>query len=303
MNIFDQDNTQEIETHEPTLQSSCMLVEQSIGVWEGVKLDRRASRQVTQANNAERGIASVRKKLLGNCRELEEVKKLRNFARTIHRDNTMPWSNSGLRLITTEQYFDYHRQMTGLVNEFYKLVEEFISAYSFERQAAQAKLGELFDASEYPSDMELRAKFHFSVNYMPLPAAGDFRLDIQGQAKQVLADEYEKFYQKQIEAAMKDVWQRLLVPLQNMSTRLDYRAGEKPTGFRDTLVSNVEDIAKLLKTCNVTNDQEMERVRRELVNTLRGVTPDGLREDAALRRNTKEEIDKIIKALPSFTGA
>jgi hypothetical protein len=300
MNIFDQVN--EIETHEPTLQSSCMLVEQSISVWEGVKLDRKASAQVTRANNAEQGTASVRKKLLGDCEELTAVKQLRNLARSFHRDNTMPWSNSGLRLLSTEQYFDYNPQISGLRNEFYKLVDAFIDAYAYERQIAHVKLGNLFDPSEYPSDEELRRKFKFEIVYMPLPESGDFRVDMQEQTKSALRQDYTSYFNKQVKAAMDDVWERLLTPLQNMSARLDYRDGEKPTGFRDTLVSNVEDIAKLLKTCNITNDPDMERVRQELVSTLKGVTSDGLREDGHLRRKTKSEIDNIIKNLPSLTG-
>ena len=166
------------------------------------------------------------------------------------------------------------------------------------------KLGNLFDANDYPSVEELRGKFRYDLIYMPLPESGDFRLDTGNQAMEVvqqqLKDQYQTFYTEQINAAMKDLWQRLLEPLKNMSDRLNYEDGERPTGFRDTLVSNVQEIAKLLSTCNVTGDKDMERVRQELVSALRGVTPEALRNDAHTRRKTKEEVDAIIKGLPSL---
>lgn len=79
---------------------------------------------------------------------------------------------------------------------------------------------------------------------------------------------------------------------------LDYAEHEKPKGFKDTLVSNVETMAGILKTCNITNDPAMEEVRQQLMRALRGVTPDALRESEALRSTTKDNIDKIIGNIP-----
>ena len=183
----------------------------------------------------------------------------------------------GLRLVTNEQYFDYHKHITGMRQQFDILVEKFITAYQWEVQKAQAKLGSMFDASEYPSVDSLRSKFHFDIHYMPLPEQGNFVADMFQEHAKVLNEEYEVFYNKQLENAMSDLWHRLVKPLENMSKMIGYTGGDKPTGFRDTLVSNVTEVAKLLKTCNINNDPEMQRVYRELNNVLRGVTPDSLR--------------------------
>ena len=70
--------------------------------------------------------------------------------------------------------------------------------------------------------------------------------------------------------------------------------------FRDTLVTNVLDIVDLLSVCNITNDSQMEAMRMKLEDTLQGVTPDALREDAFLRAETKRSVDDVIKSLPSL---
>jgi hypothetical protein len=280
-------------SYAPTLSSSAMLVEMNISLWVGRKTDKGASAQVLADNHASKGMASVSKRLL-DCEQLDALKTHVGAMRLAHRAATLPWSESGLRLVTNAQYMDYHKEVTGMINEFYKLVEKLIDAYQWEVADAQTKLGDLFDISEYPMTDDLRRKFRVSLSYMPLPSSGDFRLDVGNDAQNVLREQYEKHYTTQITRAMGDLWQRLLEPLQNMSQRLSYGKHDRPSGFRDTLVSNVEDIAALLKTCNITGDPAMEQIRIDLVRAMRGVTPDGLRQDSYLRSATKSQIDNIL---------
>jgi hypothetical protein len=99
---------------------------------------------------------------------------------------------------------------------------------------------------------------------------------------------------------MQDVWERLMIPLRNMSARLVDKDNGKPTGFQGSLVQNVLDIVEIMRTCNFTNDPAMERVRMELRNALGGVTVDGLKASAPLRAATKTKIDNIINNIPSL---
>jgi hypothetical protein len=49
-------------------------------------------------------------------------------------------------------------------------------------------------------------------------------VDIGATAAQELKDMYNKLTEDRIGAAMKDVWERLLTPLKNLSMKLDYEA-------------------------------------------------------------------------------
>ncbi len=277
----------------PTLASSAMLVEMNVSMWGARKTDKRATEQVLVNNKAKKGMASVNKNLI-DCAQYDAIKTFVGAMRIAHRRSTLPWSESGLRLLTNEQYMDYHREITGMINEFYKLVEQLIDAYQWEVADTQSKLRDMFNIDDYPDVSELRRKFRVSLSYMPLPSSGDFRLDVGNDAQDVLREQYEKHYNEQINRAMGDLWQRLLDPLQNMSARLAYGHDDAPSGFRDTLVSNVEEIAALLKTWNITGDPAMEQIRIDIVQALRGVTPDGLRKDSYLRSSTKSQIDNIL---------
>ena len=280
----------------PTLASSAMLVEVNISHWAGRKKDKRASADVTHANHADTGVASVNKKLLANSDTLRAIQTHVTAARNIHSNMTMPWSNSGLRLLPTAQYFKYSQAMSQMQNEFDRLTQNFLTAYNDEVIDVQLKLGDLCSHNDYPTVR----KFAFRTNYMPLPNAGDFRVDIGNDALREVQETYADFYTKQYNAAMNDVWTRLHKTLTNMSERLDYGSKEDKKIFRDSLVGNVYDMIELLRVCNVTGSHKMSQMADHLENAMSGVTADGLREDDAFRANTKRAVDAAIKSLPSL---
>ena len=282
-----------------TLQSSAMLVEMGISVWTARKLDKAASNEVTDTHNAERGMANVNKRLLA-CDELTAVQKFAANARTSHYVMTLPWSDSGLRMLPTSKYFDYHKAITALQTEFYKLVDKFLGRYEWLINETQLKLGDMYNPDEYPSLDSVRAKFGFRINYIPLPEAGDFRIDIGNQQAAELQEQYAAFYNTQLTRAMNDLWTRAYDVLSRMSERLDYADHEQKKVFRDSLVSNVLDIIDMMESMNVTGDPNMQMQQRQLKQIMRGVTPEALRDDAYLRRETKQAVDAAIAALPSL---
>jgi hypothetical protein len=284
----------------PTISSSSMLVELSISTWTGRKKDKRASEDVTSMNHAAAGVAAVNKKLLGDCAELIAVQKFTANLRNAHYAMTMPWSDTGLRLLPTAQYFRYNQQMTALQQEYERLVSLFLSAYDWEIMQAQTKLGDLFIRDDYPTTENLHSKFSFRLTYIPLPDAGDWRINIQNEAMDELKAHYETYYQNQLGQAMQDVWRRTYDALSRMSERLDYADHEQKKVFRDSLVDNVAEMVELLRVCNVSGDVQMAAMADNLEEAMRGVTPDALREDEWLRRETKRNVDAAIKALPSL---
>ena len=285
----------------PTISSSAILVELSISVWTARRLDKTASRAVTATNNAATGVANVNKKLLGDCAELDAVQKFAANARNLHYGMSMPWSDMGMRLVPTTMYLSkYSKAMSELEQEFYRLVNIFLAAYQWEIGQAQVKLGDLFNPDEYPTTDAVRNKFRFQLHEMPVPDVGDFRLDVSNEAMNALADKYKNYYTAQLNNAMGDLWQRTHTALTKMSERLDYADGETKKVFRDSLVDNVVEMVELLDTFNITGDTQMSAMKARLEDTLRGVTPDALREDGYLRAETKRAVDDIIKSLPSL---
>lgn len=285
----------------PTISSSAMLVELSISVWTGRKQDKRASKEVTTAKRAEDGTAKVIKSLLWDCEELDALVKFAGNVRNMHYNSTLPWSDMGPRLLPTTKFFGYQKMFSQLEVEFNRMVQAFLDAYDLEVAQTQAKLGDLFDVSEYPTIESLKSKFRFYLKYIPLPDAGDWRLDIGNEAMASLQTQYQEHYRAQLDGAMRDIWERLHDVLSTLSRQLaDQTEDGKTPKLYQSVFDRALEVVDLMETCNVTGDPNMQLMQRRLAQAFNGVTLDGIKDDAYLRRDTKKAIDAAIKSLPSL---
>ena len=278
------------KTTAPNLASSCIQIDFSAGTWTGRKLDRKASDEVEIQNGAHPRMANVHKKLLGDCQELIAIRKFVGNVRNSHYRMTLPWSDMGLRIIPTTKYFDYHKQMTEYQNEFYKMLDKFLGVYDWAVIQAETTLGDMFNKNDYPSVDTLRGKFNWRLSYIPMPDAGDFRVDIGNEQADAIREQCAEYYSTMFHQAIQEIAE----PLKNMSERLDYSNGEDKKVFRDTLVSNVLTAIDLL---GVTTDPKFVKIKQELDHAFTGITPDALREDPYLRRTTKQAVDNAIASL------
>jgi len=273
------------------IQNSSMLADLNISVWTGRKQDKKVSEEIDAAKSTKTKAGNYHKKLLAGTDKLEQVQKLVGMIRTWHYEQTLPWSDGGSRLLPMKNFFDYKATLSDYEQQFNDAVKEFLREYPTLVSAAAFQLGDLFDAEEYPDVDQLINKFKFRYVFLPVPDVGDFRIDVNEQHKEELVAQYESFYQNKLTEATKDVWDRLHECLSKMSGKL---AGEEKQIFRDSLVNNAVDMCDLLTKLNVTNDTKLEAARKKLESALVGVTPKDLREDDALRLDTKARVDEIL---------
>ena len=276
----------------PSISTSAMLVELNISLWTGRKFDKNVSQEIDTQKHATTRAGNYHKKLFADEPKFEAITKMAGNIRTQHYYQTMPWSDSGLRLLTTPLFFEYNKKMTEGEAEFNRLVSEFMDDYDNMIARAHTKLGTLFNPEDYPTQDEVRSKYNFRLKYSPVPEVGDFRVDVGHEALAQLNTSYADYYQEQINNAYKDVWTRTYDALKNMSEKL---AGDNKQIFRDTLVTNVTGIVELLDKFNVTNDDNMRKAKLKISDALRGITPDALREDDYLRHDTKRKVDDLLK--------
>lgn len=278
----------------PSISSSAMLVELNISVWTGRKFDKGVSQEIDTQKQTTTRAGNYSKRLFADEPVFDAIQKFAGNSRTYHYHATMPWSDSGLRLLTTSMFFDYQREITAMEQEFNQLVDTFLSSYDKLVLQSQMKLGTLFNQDDYPPVEMVRDKFKFSVKFAPVPEVGDWRVNVGHEAEAILKESYANYYQSNLESAYADVWERTHEALTRMSEKL---SGDKKQIFRDTLVSNVMDMVDLLEKFNVTGDPKMRTAKHKLESVMLGITPDALREDDYLRLDVKGKVDSLIKEL------
>ena len=280
------------------LDTCAMLVEFNASVWTARKLDKSTTDEVvTNKNAAAKDAARVNKHLLAGRTELDTVQQMIGRARNYVYDHTLPWSDSGLRLLPTVNFMAFNEKMSQFEEEFESLVASFIGIYPTLITAQALALGDMFKRDDYPTANEIMTKFAFRVGYLPVPTAGDFRVDIGNAAQEELKEKLNRMAEERVDAAMRDIRARLGEHLKRMSDRLttDYVQGEaKQRRFHDSLVDGALELCDLTKALNVVGVPALETARRDLEQALLGVTPNELRKNEHIRQDTKKAVDAIL---------
>ena len=290
----------EQEIKAPNLSSASMLVDFSASVYTARKKDVSASEELETIKKADPNVANVHKKLLGNCPELVAIQKFVGNTRNAHSSMTLPWSDMGMRLLPTSTFFKYKQYMTKAEQEFHTLVEKFFDIYEDAVVNAQTLLGDLYNPANYPPLDVLRHKFGWRLSFVPLPTSGDFRVEMEQEQAKSLAEEYDKHYNAMFGKAVDSMIGDLMKYLARLSDRLDYKSQEDKKVFHDTVTSNITDMLENLLVPLADKDKRLHTLTRQLMDTFEGISADALREDGALRQNTKQSVDDVISSIKSL---
>lgn len=277
-----------------SIASSAMLVELSISTWTARKLDKKVSTKVDLDSGAKTKVINANKNLMAGTGVLDTIVKYAANARAWHLSQTLPWTDNGSRLLPMSNFMEYKKQLGELEANYEALVDKFIIAYPNLVSAAAFQLGTLFDRNEYPDENSLKRKFKFTYSFFPVPTAGDFRIDINEEAKAEIMANCNSAYQDRLNNAMREAWGRLHDCLTRMSERLTDNADGSRKIFRDSLVENGVELVSMLKHLNITQDPQLEQARRDLQSAIGAHDLDSLRDNSNAREVVKMKVDTIL---------
>lgn len=276
------------------IHTSAMLVELNISTWTARKLDKRVSQEIDIDKGTKTRAGNYNKNLMAGTEMLEAIVRYAANARAWHNKQTLPWSDSGARLLPMANFVEYKGQLGTLETNYNTLVDRFITAYPDLVSAAAFTLGTLFDREDYPVVEKVRGKFDFRYFFSPVPVAGDFRVDTHEAALRELHMQYENEFERRLQGAMKEAWSRLYECLDHMKDRLT-DDGEKPKIFRDSLISNARELIEILPKLNITKDPKLEQARVELAQALAGIDDaKELRDNKTVRQDVRARVDEIL---------
>jgi hypothetical protein len=277
------------------INDRAMISTLSIGQWTARKLDKTATREVSQNHNSSEDWGRYNKSLVAKD-SLKAIQQAANAARTFHYENTLPWNDQGGRILPAAHYLAYSEKMRQFKEAFFSEVSLLLSNYPYLIQEAQRNLNGLFNQEEYPEASAIESKFSFEIDILPIPSGDDFRVSLDAEQTAAIKSEIETRLQKSTETAMRDLWQRLHEAVSHMADKLS----QPDAIFKNSLVGNVSDICNLLPKLNITDDANLETMRQEVLSRLTTETPDRLRNCAAARAQAAADAKAIADKMAAF---
>ena len=287
------------------LSQKAILASLSISQWSARKLDKKVTEEIHARNHAEPHAGRYNKLLI--AREgLQKVQHAAGEARTFHYSMTQPWMDDGARLLPSALFIDYANRIRDLKAEFHHAADEFASEFPAYVEDSKVRLGRLFSVADYPDPNDIRSLFGFDSKILPCPDADDFRIDIAEEHAADIRADVEARLKQALDDAMRDSVTRVVETVGHMATRLRAyrpaeRRGDRTEGaFRNSLVDNVRELARLLPAFNLTGDPILANISDRINAELCTYDADDLRGDEAARHLIASRAESILADVHAF---
>ncbi len=281
-----------------SIGKKAMLVGLSIKVWIARKYDKEISAEVAERHASDASVDAGRfnKNLLpGKAESYEEVLRISRKIRTFYYDQTLPWSKEGHRILTAANYLPFVEGIRKLRKDFDLAVERFVREYPVLREEARVLLNGMFRDEDYPSATEMPDKFDIEIETLPVPEAGDFRVEILEDDAESIRKEIEERMEKEMSAAHRDLVGRLLIAVKKIAERLSDPEGR----IRDAIFENLTEIAEIAPRLNIFGDDRINEIAEEM-KKLGSIVPDAVRENPVMRAEVALRAKEIENRIAGF---
>jgi hypothetical protein len=242
------------------IRNHVMLGRLSFSGWAGEIKDSTSSRKIEADNGAVEGASKAKKVLLPGVVELEAIQKFAATTRTWWHGVSVPWEDGGARAYSAARHIELLTDIGDRQREYDRLVDAFVVKYPTAYAEQQFRLNHLFDVADYPDPSTIRDKFAFNFHIRPIADAEDIRV-IEGLTNQEadrLVAQAKDAEKEQVQAAVDDAYRKLYKVIKAMADKLAVPVGEKGSIFRDSLISNIRDLAEVMPGLNITNDPQLD---------------------------------------------
>ena len=284
--------------HTQVLKDKALMVRLTRKKLNRNKTDKVLSEEISKLKNVcEAGAVRVNKSLF--TKEVTDAyMKIYSEAGKYYYRVTLPWDDKGYRLLSIDLFEDFSKKFKSFTNQYRKFVLEFIENIEAHVEAAKAMLGDAFVSEDYAFltgnggiDQEwLLNQFTLDIEYDVVTSGDDLRAclteaDRENIAAKIDAQAMEKFGKAQA---------HLIQTLHDHIFAIHERLCKEENVFRDTLITNLEDLVSLIPKMNIAGDPAINDMARLAMKKLTKWDPQHIRENPEARKEVADDAKKIL---------
>jgi hypothetical protein len=277
----------------------------------GERRDKAATELVSDKYRADASLVKTAKYLIN--RKHPKVKLVVSRAqrvREIAYENSFAWGGTNLRMLPIRAHNHFNSKVVNAIEDLKAAWAEYELWYPSlvaDAEKTLTGLGGLFDASQYPPKEKIKDLFQASVEYWPIPDSGHFVAEIAEEVAQDARETVMKNNTLRANGAINEMLGRVEKGVAKYVDKVaSYKAeivNDKRSNvvgiFRDSLVSNVRELAELTRRLNFSDDAGIDALANQ-VDRLARATAETLRDDPKLRETLVGEGRALIATLDSY---
>jgi hypothetical protein len=265
--------------------------------WFGVRksLTREQKEQAADSFGAEGEFLSAGKKLIDTQHpKFRAVTAVRSRAVNYWKGLSLPYPETGIRLIRQNAIDEFVRHMTELREELEEAVVQLDEHYEELTLAARRRLGSLYSATDYPASLQGL----FSVDWdFPSVEPPEYLRRLNPELYEQECERVRSRFDEAVrlaEAAFTDEFAQLV---SHLCERLNGEPGGRQKVFRNSAVDNLRDFFERFRSLNVGTNVELDRLVDQAQGIVSGVRPQSLRDNSGLRQEVATKLSGVQSVL------
>lgn len=265
--------------------------------WFGVRktLTPEQKNQAAETFGAESDFLSARKKLLDTKHDAyKAVTAVRGKVVAHWKARTLPYPEAGIRLIRQHEVAGFNEQMAEYRSELDEAVNKLDDHYLELKTAAQRRLGNLFNANDYPPSLrELFAVNWDFPNVEPPDYLSQLNPAIYEQEKARVAAHFQEAV-RLAEQAFVSEFAKLI---EHLTERLSTDGTEDRKVFRNSAITNLTEFFERFRQLNVSSNHDLDALVENAKRIVQGVEPQELRDSSNLRQHIAAQLSGVQSVL------
>ncbi len=264
-----------------------------LGVSKSLTLAQKS--QAADSFGAEAKFLSAGKKLLDTSHPaFKAVTAIRGRMIAYWKGVSLPFPEPGIRLIPQGVITQFDQQVVDLRSELDNAVKVLDRHYDELRSAARRRLGDLFDAGDYPPT--LIGLFAIEHDY-PSVEPPDYLRQLNPELYEQECRRVQSRFDEAVQLAEQAFLDEMVRLVDHITERLSGQDDGKPRVFRDSAVTNLTEFFERFRTLNVRSSEQLDELVARAQQVIGGVEPQQLRDSAALRSRVVNQLASVQSSL------
>jgi hypothetical protein len=268
--------------------------------WPGTRKSLSESQRslAAEAFAADQKSVSAAKKLLDTSHPaFKAVTTVKTAAVNYWRDSTLPFVEPGMRLIRRQQITEFNERMTEYREQLAIAVSELEQHFDELVQQARQRLGDLFNASDYPADIADA----FAIEWdFPSVSTPEYLRSVSPDLYEAECQRVRARFDEAVSLAENAFAEELAQLVTHLAERLSGGEDGQPKVFRDSAVNNLREFFDRFRRLNIRSDDDLERLVTDAESVIAGVSPQGLRDRQSLRQAVNAQLREVTESLDDW---
>jgi hypothetical protein len=282
----------------PADQLRCTMTAARISLkWLGVRkaLSSQQKAQAAAPFGAESEFLSAGKKLWDTRHPaFRAVTSVKHRLTSYFQGVSLPYPEPGIRLIRHADIASFDVHMTSLKAELSDAVQQLNEQFDELRQAARQRLGQLYSPADYPDS--LLGLFDVEWDFPSVEPPNYLRQLAPELYEQECARARARF-DEAVRLAESAFTEELGQLVSHLCERLAGEEDGRPKVFRDSAVGRLTEFFERFRTLSVRSSGELDELVTRAQTAVRGIAPQQLRTNQALRQQVASQLSGVQAAL------